>query len=307
LVSATVPEIIYTIPPQNPLYYTTFVHVYDAYPNYVDEGYTPGYTGTYIAGPTVVYGSGYDYPAWAGNVYFPEPETWGFDADYDPYTGFWGYDDDFYGGFGGWFGSPWGYGGWLSDHQGEAWGGHRWWGEGGYLNSRDIRSRFGEASQYSGTRGDGRGGDLAARLPGQVPHGAGWHNLYSRQGNSSRNMDVRQTNAFRQANLRRGEANNLYSGRNGDVYRRTDSGWMQRSGEPGQEQRWSGYDRVPEAGSGFQNMRSFGGGYGRNDAGLERDFGARVRGFSRSSSFHSAGGGFHGGGGGGFHGGGGHR
>ena len=110
-VSTSVPEVIYTIPPQNPLYNNTFVHIYDAHADYVDEGYTPGYTGTYTLGPTVVFGTGYDYPAWSGEVYLPQPLTWGFNADYDLDTGYWGYNDGFYGGFDGWFATSWGNGG----------------------------------------------------------------------------------------------------------------------------------------------------------------------------------------------------
>jgi hypothetical protein len=309
-VCTAVPDIIYTIPPQNPLYNTTFVHIYDYYPEYVYDGYTPGYTGTYTYGPTVVYGTGYDYPAWSGEAYFPEPQTWGFDADYDPYTGFWGFDDDFYGGFGGWFGAPWGGdGGWWNHHPGERWGAHRWWGEGGYLNHRDILGRAGEAGQYGRLHEENQPGELAARIPGQVPHGPGWHNLYARQGNASRNMDMSKINNFRSPNLQLDEANDVFAGHNGEVFRRTDTGWMQRNAEAGQPQRWAPYNQIPEADPRFQpdNLdRDYNSGIGRSDAGLERDFGARSRGSMRSSTFQSASGAFRGGGGGGgFHGGGG--
>jgi hypothetical protein len=308
-VSTSVPDIIYTIPPQNPLYNTTFVHVYDYYPDYVEEGYTPGYTGTYTDGPTVVYGTGYDYPAWSDEAYLPEAQTWGFDADYDPYTGFWGYDDGFYGGFGGWFGTPWGDRGWWGHNPGELWGAHHWWGEGGYLNRRDIRSRFGEAGQYGRFQNGDQPGGLAARIPGYVPHGAGWHNLYARQGNALRNMDLSRTNAFREPSVQSGETNDVFADHNGGVYRRTNSGWLQRSSEVSQQQDWAAYNRTPEAQPQYQTERQGGrssaGGFGRSDAGLERDYGARSRGFSRASAFHSAGGGYHGGGA--SHGGGGHR
>src|SRR6185295_18691552 len=41
-VATEVPEEIYTIPPSSPVYYTTFVRVYDADDEKVETGYTPG-------------------------------------------------------------------------------------------------------------------------------------------------------------------------------------------------------------------------------------------------------------------------
>ena len=48
-IAATVPAIIYTIPPSSPIYYVTYVRVYGVSPQYVYVGYTPGYYGTVIA------------------------------------------------------------------------------------------------------------------------------------------------------------------------------------------------------------------------------------------------------------------
>ena len=309
-VSTTVPDVIYSIPPQNPLYNATYVHVYDAQAEYVDEGYTPGYTGTYADGPTVVDGTGYDYAAWSGNAYFPQPQTFGFDADYDSDLGVWGFDDDFSGGYGiGWFGTSWGYGGWWRHHPESRWGAHRWWGQGGYLNRRDIEGRLGEAGGYS--RGAGRDGraDLIPHLPGAVEHGAGWHNLYARLGNAGRNMALAQADRHRQATPVAGQANDVFAGRDGSVYRRSDGGWQRRvdgGGSPGHAQDWSAYGRTPEAEPHYeyQPPRSGGfndGAYGRPEAGLERDFGARSRGTARafSEAVSRGGGGFRGGGGGG--------
>ena len=49
------------IPPSNPTYNAKYVKVYDATPDTVTVGYTPGYTGSYVDNGTVVYGTGYDY------------------------------------------------------------------------------------------------------------------------------------------------------------------------------------------------------------------------------------------------------
>ena len=90
-VATSVPEAIYTIPPSSPLYYVTYVRIYEATPNYVYVGYTPGYIGTVVSPyGTVVYGTGYVYSPWIGSVWYPAPYTYGLAAApvYNPYVGF---------------------------------------------------------------------------------------------------------------------------------------------------------------------------------------------------------------------------
>src|SRR5439155_756312 len=82
-VAATVPQVIYTIPPSSRLYYVTFVRVYDSTPDVVYVAYTPGYYGSYVAPSGVlVYGTGYWYDPWIGNVWIGPPYTYGFGAGY---------------------------------------------------------------------------------------------------------------------------------------------------------------------------------------------------------------------------------
>jgi hypothetical protein len=86
-VATEVPATIYTIPPSSPLYYATFVHVYGYTDSVVYVGYTPGYLGTVVEPDgVVVYGTGYDYKPWVGNVYYAAPETYGVQAQpvYNP-------------------------------------------------------------------------------------------------------------------------------------------------------------------------------------------------------------------------------
>jgi hypothetical protein len=81
LVATSVPDVIYTIPPSSPLHYVTYVDIYWASPESVEVGYTPGYMGTVVAPDgVVVYGTGYDYPAWIGTAYYPPPPTYGYGA-----------------------------------------------------------------------------------------------------------------------------------------------------------------------------------------------------------------------------------
>ena len=68
VVAASVPAVIYSIPPSSPMYYVTYVRVYGATSTVIYEGYTPGYLGTVVTPDgTVVYGTGYVYEPWIGD------------------------------------------------------------------------------------------------------------------------------------------------------------------------------------------------------------------------------------------------
>ena len=86
-VCVDVPEIIYTIPSRCPLYFVRYVRVYNYTHDVVYMGYTAGYTGSYVYGRTVVYGTGYNYHRWYKHTYYARPSTWGFNVHYDPWSG----------------------------------------------------------------------------------------------------------------------------------------------------------------------------------------------------------------------------
>ncbi|HTY86094.1 MAG TPA: hypothetical protein VMB80_01405 [Candidatus Acidoferrum sp.] len=91
-VAAEVPQEIYTIPPDSPVYYATFVRVYDADTNSVEVGYTSGYTGAYEDDGTMVYGTGYNYEPWCSTTtttYYGWGYTWGYGYLYSPWYGWW--------------------------------------------------------------------------------------------------------------------------------------------------------------------------------------------------------------------------
>jgi hypothetical protein len=91
VVAASVPEVIYTIPPSSPLFFVTYVRVYGVTPEVVYVGYTPGYLGTVVTPDgTVVYGTGYAYPAYIGDVWYEPPLTYGVEAVpvYNPAVGY---------------------------------------------------------------------------------------------------------------------------------------------------------------------------------------------------------------------------
>jgi hypothetical protein len=91
VVATSVPPVIYTIPPSSPIYYVTYVRIYEATPQYVYVGYTPGYLGTVVAPyGTVVYGTGYAYTPWIGTYWYAPPYTYGVAATpvYNAYVGY---------------------------------------------------------------------------------------------------------------------------------------------------------------------------------------------------------------------------
>ncbi|MCB1729209.1 MAG: hypothetical protein KDI21_01905 [Halieaceae bacterium] len=89
-VATSVPAAIYSIPASSSLHYVTYVRIYGYDQQYVYEGYTPGYLGTVEAPDgTVVYGTGYNYTPWVGDVYYAAPDTYGVQAQpiYNQETG----------------------------------------------------------------------------------------------------------------------------------------------------------------------------------------------------------------------------
>ena len=122
-VAASVPTVIYSIPPDSPLHYLTYVQVYGSMPEYVYDGYTPGYLGTEVEDGVVVYGTGYWYRPWVGGFWFGGPITYGcgWAPCWTPWYG-WCYGYGFGCGFGpGWYG-------WNRCYAaGPFWGPYRYW------------------------------------------------------------------------------------------------------------------------------------------------------------------------------------
>jgi hypothetical protein len=205
VICTSVPQVIYTIPPSCPVYNVRYVYVYDYTPTVVYVGYTPGYVGCYVYRGTIVYGTGYVYRGWYRRVYYPRPVTYGFAVRYNPYTGGWGFR------FGYRSGGSWFVGG----------GYHRgWWGAGGYRRTdvninRSININRGGNNIYNRRTGVVR--DVGRPGTGRPSTGR---------------PRVEQPVAGRPGTTRpvttQGRGNNVYADRNGNVHRRTESGWQQR-------------------------------------------------------------------------------
>jgi hypothetical protein len=206
-VATSVPDEVYTIPPESPVYNVTFVYVYDYTPEVVYVGYTAGYTGTYVYNTTIVYGTGYYYPSWYYTYYYPRPATWGFHVRYNPWTG-WNFGLSystgpftFVIGGGGWYRGGW-------------WGPYRYRGyRGGYRHGYRTGARAGyragyRAGQRNGTR----------------------NNLYRSNQNQNRGAIASSQPARDRAKPATGDrANNVYADRGGNVHRKTDQGWQERT------------------------------------------------------------------------------
>ncbi len=118
LVATRVPAQVQTLPPTCPYYNVRYVYIYNVTPDIIYVGYTPGYLGSYVYRGCVVYGTGYHYRPWYRHHYYPRFSTWGYGAQWRPYTGWGLYFGVSLGWLDLWYGRPWYTG---------------WWGPGGYV------------------------------------------------------------------------------------------------------------------------------------------------------------------------------
>lgn len=232
-VATSVPGDIYTIPTSSPVHNVTYVYVYDSTPTTVTVGYTSGYYGVYYYGGCVVCGTGWYYPPYSyyGTGYYPYyygwPGSYGAAAWYNPYTGTYGRGAAYYGPYGGA-----GYGARYNPATGTyARGGYAYgpYGAGGYREAYNPRT------------------DTYARTRQGTNYYSNWGSSYVRRGDDwarSSHVQGQEAGAWRYntSNGNQGfvghKGDDLYAGNNGNVYRRTDSGWQQwDSGN------WSSADR----------------------------------------------------------------
>lgn len=280
-VSEERPAEVDKLPPENPCYNTKYVYVYESTPQIVYVGYTPAYTGCYVYGGTVVYGTGYVYPAWVGPVYYyPRPYTWGFHAHYNPWTG-WTFGIGVSNGFFS-FGMTWGGGYYGRPYPGYPY--HRpgyggWYGPGGYRPPPPHYGRPGYPPRPT---------PYAAR---PVPYGG--NNIYNRPETRDRVAAPSQQPARQPAN----RPNNIYAGKDGNVYRRDQNGWQQNQGGKWQAAPGGGgatrpgtgdVSRPPTPSPRPAQQPSARPGAGRPQQQLERDHQARNRGQQRAQGYQQS-------------------
>ncbi|MDF1574640.1 MAG: hypothetical protein P1P86_05555 [Bacteroidales bacterium] len=220
MVSTEVPAMVQEIPPESPVYNVKYVYIYDSTPEVVYVGYTPGYIHSYAYRGCVYYGTGYYYRPWYGVRYYSRPLTYGYRAFWNPYTG-WGFS------FG--YSYNWMTYGWGSPYRG-------WWGPIGYRSGyhygyRHSYSSGYRAGYYEGSRSSsGRPAPYAyrarptsnvynnraqgVRRTGNKVYDPGTGNRVSTAAYSSRPV-ARPSNT----------PNNVYTDRQGNVYRKDGNDW----------------------------------------------------------------------------------
>jgi len=242
VVATTVPAVIYSIPVSSPLHYVTYAQVYGSTPEEVYVGYTPGYLGTEVCPDyVVVYGTGWYYPPYIGSYWVGWPCTYGFGV---------GFADSWGIGFGFGFGAGERLGTWC----------HPWWGPYGWgwrhhfdynhvsLNHIDIYHHWGPGivhveHNYGFNAWNGR----------EWSHNWGTHfnpyssRVFDRSGvermggyNGNFHANVSEAPVARHTF----DQHNVYSGRDGHVYRYNPSGtWERNTG-----QSWQRAPEAPRAG-----------------------------------------------------------
>jgi hypothetical protein len=247
-VSESRPDDVESIPPESPVYNVKYVYIYETTPEVVYVGYTPGYTGSYVYHTTIVYGTGWYYRPWVSPYYYyPYHATWGFHVTYNPWTG-WG------------FGLSWGWGPFrIGFHTGGYWHRHhRWhhrhwggWGPGGYrprpvhfgdnninINVDRNRDRDGlrtrdnnlyrdrdQAAKVRETRDTPMNRDTRERVSSREA-GADRSKVSNRV--SASGSGGTRDRASNQASA--AKKNNVFTDKQGNVYRNTDNGWQKRDG-----------------------------------------------------------------------------
>ena len=305
-VADSVPEEIYTIPPSSPLYYVTYVKVYNSTPEVVYVGYTPGYYGTVVSASTstVVYGTGWYYPPYISpTVWYGWPYTYGVGAGftYSTATGWsfgFGYGYGYYPYYYPWWG-PMGYYGccWYPYYGWGAWGGaavanvYGVWG-----NTAYSRTGAAWANPYTGNYGAATRGSYYNTQTGRTTvAGRGANtNIYTGNTAGYRGGATYNPNTGIVAGGAAGYAGNIYSGqgtagRAGFAYN-TNTGAGVAAGKnnvyAGKDGTVYRYNKntgnwSSNSGSGWQSAT-------KPDANLQRQQQMRTQGAQRTQNFNSA-------------------
>jgi hypothetical protein len=306
-----VPEEVSSIPPSSPNYNVTYVMVYDHTPDVVYVGYTPGYIGCYVYGPTVIYGTGYVYQPWYGTVYYPPPVTYGFNMHYNPWTG-WSMGMTVSNGFitvhvgghpGGWWGPPMYRPPYYPPPHHHGGGGYYGGGNNNSINidnSTDINIDRGDGGRGNAAAGGG-GGDQVSTHPAnkgnlydkgkdpavQPSRGGSASTRPAAPGNKGGGATTTGGATTRPttdpapkpggAGIAAGTSNNMYTDRSGNVYRNDGGEWKPQQGS-GQVQA-----AKPATGQSGQSPSHAG-----TQQQLDRDHQNRDRGQQRVNSYQSS-------------------
>jgi hypothetical protein len=226
------PSDVDDIPASSTAYNVKYVYIYDTTPEFVYVGYTPGYMGCYVYGPTVVYGTGYYYSPWYGPYYYPRPVTYGFSMHYNPWTG-WSmgfhysagfFHMSFYGG-GGYWGPPM----YRPPYHPPYHGGY--YGRNNINHYGDTNINIDRSNNIYNNRNDVSTRDVQRGSAG---------NRVTQPSAGTRDVQNRGQNQASQQPATRGN-NNVYADKNGNVYQKNNNGnWQERDNKNNQ---WQNADR----------------------------------------------------------------
>jgi hypothetical protein len=270
-----VPEVIYTIPPASPLYRCTYVRVYGVTPTTVTYGYTAGYTMAYVSSGVVVYGTGFYYPPYIYPapvpIYYPYPVSYAGATYYNSATGAWARGGAIYGPYygarggtaynpttgawaqGGAVYGPYGGAGAISAYNpttgGYAHGSAAWGPDGASGNADWYNPRTGvTGSTNQNSNAYGRWGSSTLAGPNQTVNTQSQSNARGSAGSftstsGAEGAGVRGAGG-NSAGAVKTSSGNVYAGADGNVYKKTDSGWEKYGGSGS----WSQV-QAPAAGS----------------------------------------------------------
>jgi hypothetical protein len=261
-VTTSIPESIYSIPSDSPAHHVTYVTVVEDDDDYPVYGYTAGYTGVSIAFGCAMWGSGYYYPPYYRYpAYYPRPVAYGCGATYNPWTGAYGGYQAAYGPYGGVA-----RGASYNPNTGTYARGATAWGPGGsrsyaqaynprtgtYAQSRQGSNVYGSWGSSSVHRGD----DWVRTQRVTDSQGNTKWKAQGSGGGSATGIRGDQGSGFVGQ-----KGDDVYAGRDGNVYRKNEDGWQQW--DKGQ-----GWNDV-EGGQGGNRPGAGGGGQQRPAAGQQ--------------------------------------
>ena len=233
----SVPKEIYTIPSSSPVYNVTYVTQTTTPSGETEASSTAGYMGMFVigvaVGATLAYGSGYYYPPYYYHghypypIYRPYPITYGVGAYYNPHNGAYGVARGAYGPYGGVAGAAW-----YNPSTGT--GGRAVGGCGVYGCAGAARAY----NPYTGAYGATRQGSNAYSQWGSsvVTKGDKWAQTGHYSDSRGTVAGARGSEGGRVvgASGQNGKgfvgqsgAGDVYAGKDGNAYKKTDNGWQQ--------------------------------------------------------------------------------
>jgi hypothetical protein len=246
----TIPAEIYTIPASSPVYNITFVTQEETEDGNVEASYTSGYTGSYVSGAgasvVVVFGTGYYYPPYYYHppygypYYYAYPPPFGYPyygygntyyrSSYNPYTGTYGRSATTYGPYG-------------SATVGQAYNPYTGtsargvstttpYGRNSYAEAYNPYTRtYARTEQHSNYNGQWGSSTISnSRGTVQTGHAVSDEGAIAGARSSSGAAAVKVAGEGGTGGAIRTQGGDVYAGSDGNVYKKTDSGWTQVGG-----------------------------------------------------------------------------